>query len=122
MNVKCDIGFIENDDGTKFIGNYLNGKIYDFGTFHWNEGHVYYGQWKNEKMDGKGKFTWINGDVFVGNYSRDLKNGEGEYYFADQKSILKGTWQKGIKHGNFKLFKGGEKFNLIYKNDQQIVL
>jgi hypothetical protein len=121
MGMKTNIGMTNNDDGTKYIGNYLNGKIFDFGAFLWKEGHSYYGQWKNEKMDGKGKFTWINGDVFVGTYVNDLKCGEGEYFFADQQSILRGIWQNGIKSGMFELFKGKERFNLIYKNDQQVV-
>jgi hypothetical protein len=120
MGVKQDIGFTTNDDGTKYIGNYTNGKINDFGAFLWNEGHIYYGQWKNEKMDGRGKFKWFNGDLFVGYYTRDLKSGEGEYYFAEQNSVLKGIWQMGRKHGKFSLYKGGEKFMLIYKYDQQI--
>jgi hypothetical protein len=75
---------------------------------------------ENEKMEGRGKFKWINGDMFVGYYSKDQKNGEGEYFFAEQNSILKGTWQMGLKYGKFSLFKAGEKYTLFYKNDQQI--
>jgi hypothetical protein len=120
MGIKQDIGFTLNDDGTKYIGNYNSGKINDFGAFQWNEGHIYYGQWKNEKMEGRGKFKWFNGDLFIGYYSKDLKSGDGEYFFSEQNSILKGIWQMGRKHGKFNLYKGGDKFMLIYKNDQQI--
>jgi hypothetical protein len=120
MGMKDDIGFTQNDDGTAYIGNYKNGKVNEFGAFLWKEGHIYYGQWKNGKMEGRGKFKWVNGDLFIGYYSKDLKNGEGEYYFSEQNSILKGTWQMGNKHGKFRLYKGGEKFTLIYKNDQQV--
>jgi hypothetical protein len=122
MGIKTDIGLTQNEDGSRFIGKYHNGKIYDFGAFLYKEGHIYYGQFKNEKMEGRGKFKWLNGDIFVGTYSKDLKNGDGEYYFADQNSILRGSWVMGKKDGRFDLFKGGEKFSIIYKKDQQIVL
>jgi hypothetical protein len=120
MGVRDNIGWSQNDDGTKYIGNYTNGKVNEFGSFLWKEGHIYYGQWKSEKMDGKGKFKWNNGDLFIGYYNKDIKNGDGEYYFAEKNSILKGTWQMGKKHGKFHMYKDGEKYFLVYKNDQQI--
>jgi hypothetical protein len=119
QSFKESIGFIEYEDKSRFIGHFLFNKMNSNGMFFWPIGHSYYGTWKDDKMHGKGKYMWKNGDIYLGGYENDLRHGEGEYFFSERNSLLKGTWINGKKNGKFKLYEGGEFFNINYRNDQQ---
>jgi hypothetical protein len=114
-----NIGYLEYEDNSKYIGNFLFNKMNNIGAFFWPVGHSYYGTWKDEKMHGRGKYMWKNGDIYLGGYENDLRHGEGEYFFAERNSLLKGFWTNGKKNGRFKLYENGEFFSLTYRNDQQ---
>lgn len=95
-------GYMETDNNSVCIGNFKNGKVNSEACYKWSSGQIYYGSWRDGKMDGYGEFIWKNGDRYVGYYENDLRHGKGEYYF-NNGAVLKGTWVKGQKEGQFNL-------------------
>jgi hypothetical protein len=41
------------NDGSKYEGNYVNGKKQDKGTYTWADGSKYDGEWNDNKICGK---------------------------------------------------------------------
>ena len=53
-------------NGSKYVGEYKNGKIYGQGTYKWANGNKYVGEFKNAKRNGLGIYTFANGIVDKG--------------------------------------------------------
>jgi hypothetical protein len=50
MGIKTQIALTQDGDDFRFIGNYHNDKIYDFGAFLYKEGHIYNGSGKMKRQ------------------------------------------------------------------------
>ena len=60
-------------DGSKYVGEFKDGKKHGKGTFtEIRYGVKYEGKWKNGRRHGKGIFTFPDGTVYEGRF----KNGE----------------------------------------------
>ena len=84
-------------DGSKYVGQWKNGKMDGLGKYMYPDGTVYDGGWKNGKINGQG--TWINPDglKYEGEWKDDMMNGQGILIFPDGK-VHEGEWQ----HGEFR--------------------
>jgi hypothetical protein len=112
-------GVFAYPDGSKYEGNFRNGKFDGDGTFYFANGDKYTGQFKENYPDGHGtrlvKQTgteetgeWRQGE-FVGNnlaqggktgcVSGDCSNGYGTYIYQEGAAKYEGSFQNGMPHG-----------------------
>ena len=66
-----------------------NGK----GTFTFADGSKYIGQFKDGKMHGQGTLTYADGRKYVGRYKGDTCHGRGKFTFADGEVYHDGEWE-----------------------------
>ena len=62
------------------------------GTETWSNGTKYVGEFKNGKLHGQGTITWVSGDKYVGEHKDGERHGQGTYTGADG-TIKKGIWK-----------------------------
>ncbi|MBF0294673.1 MAG: hypothetical protein HQL96_05750 [Magnetococcales bacterium] len=73
-------------DGSKYVGEYKNGKINGQGKFTYPDGSQYIGEYKNNKMNGQGTFIYPNGDKYVGEFNNNQMNDKGKFIPAAKKA------------------------------------
>ena len=100
--------------GSKYIGEFWNGKFHGKGTFTFYDslyvgefsrgkfdgkgsyitadGTIRKGTWKNNRLNGQGSLLWTNGDKYVGEFKNGEKNGQGTLTIADG-TVTEGTWK-----------------------------
>jgi hypothetical protein len=87
------LGFL----GTKYVGEYKDGKEHGQGTKTWGNGDKYAGEWKDGKEHGQGTHTWgkgqYKGDKYVGEFKDGLLHGKGTYTNASDGTVSKGLWE-----------------------------
>ena len=66
----------------------------------YHNGSKYIGEWKNGKMDGQGTFTFPSGNKYVGKYKDGKKWNVTKY---DKKGNFVGDWKDG-EHLNGALY------------------
>jgi len=75
-------------DGTKYTGDFVNGKsngkgIYIFGKNDKNPGTKYMGAFLNGFFHGKGRMEWPNGNIYTGDFVKGKRTGKGCLQWAD---------------------------------------
>jgi len=97
----CIKGDCENGQGTynwvsgsKYVGEYKDGKRNGQGTFTWADGEKYVGEWKDGKRNGQGTYTWANGNKYVGEYKDGKRNGQGTKTYTNGAKY-EGEWKDG---------------------------
>ena len=81
-------------DGSRYVGQWKNGKMHGLGTYTYPDGTLYKGEWADGKMNGQGTLKLSGGVQYVGGWKNDLMDGHGILTFPD-KSYLEGKWQDG---------------------------
>ena len=71
-------------------GNCINGQ----GTYTFASGSRYVGEFRDGKRNGQGTFTYASGDQYVGEHRDDTRHSQGTYTFADGR-IQAGIWRNG---------------------------
>ncbi|CAD8181786.1 unnamed protein product [Paramecium pentaurelia] len=66
-------------DGTKYFGQFYNGKKDGRGILILNDGCKYEGQFKNNLFHGEGTFLWNDGSNYTGTFTKGLILGFGQY-------------------------------------------
>ena len=84
--------------GSRYIGEWKDGKEHGQGNFIWADGEEYIGQWMNGKKHGRGTYTYPSGSKYVGQWMNGKKHGQGTYTFPDGEGYI-GQWKNGEKHG-----------------------
>ena len=69
-----------------------------FGTYTWAGGSKYIGEYKDGKKHGQGANTQANGNKYVGEYKDDKRHGQGTYNWKDGR-IWVGEWENGELSG-----------------------
>jgi len=102
--------------GSKYVGEFKDGNKHGQGTYTYHYGDKYVGEFKDNKMHGRGTYTWASGEKYVGEYKDDKRQGEGTFTRAD------GTVDKGIWENNELVKPPSEKlvFEKLY-NDENLV-
>ena len=69
-----------------------------YGTYTYANGSKYVGEWKDGKENGQGTYTWVSGNIwlngnkYVGEYKNGKIHGQGTYTWADG-TVGKGIWE-----------------------------
>jgi hypothetical protein len=99
-------------NGDSYVGNFINGKRHEFGTYFYKDGSVFEGDWKNGDREGFGVLTLATGQKYEGEWKNDLMNGFGIYYF-DCGCIYKGEFKDDKLHGEGMHIRHEDGFILI---------
>ena len=81
-------------DGSKYVGEFKDGKPNGQGTSTNPTGQKYVGERKDGKKNGKGTFTLPDGRKYVGEWKED-KPWNGTYY--DKNGNIKGKYVNGVE-------------------------
>lgn len=82
------------------------------GTYLWEDGSKYTGEWTNGKRNGYGIFIYKNGSRYEGNWVNDKKNGTGKLYIYEKSKFIgryEGTWENDEMHGEIKMYDENNK-------------
>ena len=86
------------ESGSKYVGEFKDGKTHGQGTFTWASGKPagdkYVGEFKNGKRDGKGTYTYANGDKYVGEHKNHKFHGEGKMISSDGLTVIEGIFEE----------------------------
>jgi hypothetical protein len=94
---------VDEDDGTNIQSGCLAGDCENgIGTYAYADGSKYEGQFTDGKPQGTGTFTYANNETFVGTFKSGYKHGKGVYQKGDGRQIV-GEWKEGEYFGNPKL-------------------
>ena len=87
-------------------GSCVNGQ----GTYIMVNGTKYVGEWKEGKLQGQGTLTYVNGTKYVGEFKDNQMNGQGTLTYKDGKKYI-GEFQDNWYHGQGTLtYKDGRKY------------
>jgi len=70
-----------------------------YGTYAYADGSKYEGDFANGKPQGTGTFTYANNETFVGTFKSGYKHGKGVYQRQNGQQIV-GEWKDGEYFGN----------------------
>jgi hypothetical protein len=84
--------------GSRYIGEWKDGKEYGQGIFIWADGEEYIGQWRNGEKHGQGTYTYPSGAKYVGQWRNGEKHGQGTYTYPSGAKYV-GQWMNGDSHG-----------------------
>lgn len=145
----CGLGKLVEEDGTVYIGSFLNGKKEGIGRQQCGLGkYTYEGEFKENERQGKGREIYPDNSWYEGNFHNGKKNGKGKYNLADGSlyegqflngningvvriNIKKGTykwtdgksytgeWKDNSLHGFGVLIKPGKKYQGYFANDKK---
>ena len=73
-------------NGSKYVGEWKEGKYHGQGTYTFANGSKYVGEWKEGEYHGEGTSTHSNGDKYVGEWKESKYHGYGTYTSADGTS------------------------------------
>ena len=81
-------------DGTKYEGEWKNGKRHGHGMWTKPNGLTYVGEWKDDKPNGQGTLTLPNGRKHKGEWKDGKRHGPGVEIQADGTKLY-GKWEEG---------------------------
>lgn len=85
--------------GSKYVGDFKDGKIHGKGILYFSDGNKYIGHWVNQYREGEGKMVFANGDEYFGDFKQSKFEGFGEMIYASGNSYV-GQWSENKPHGN----------------------
>lgn len=88
---KHGYGLLNYASGEKYEGNFKNDQMHGVGTYHYSDGSVYNGEWENNRKNGMGKFTFSDGSMYIGTFDNDKMKGFGTYFY-DETTSETGIW------------------------------
>jgi len=80
--------------GSKYIGEWENGRRNGQGTLSWSNGSTYTGAWKDDKFNGHGTVTYANGNTYTGEFKDGNFNGQVTVTYANGITRT-GEWKDG---------------------------
>ncbi len=85
--------------GTRYIGDFADGKMHGKGIIYFTDGSKYVGNWVEQEREGKGRMTLANGDVYFGMFKASKYHGQGLMTYANGNSY-EGQWRNGQPSGD----------------------
>ena len=101
-------GIEHYEEGSIYIGTFLNGKKHGIGVYKWKDKSSYEGEWTNNYINGYGKYIYSDGSVYNGAWYYNRMEGLGEYTFVSKKKYF-GYFKNNLKTGFGMLFNSLEK-------------
>ena len=90
------------------------------GTYKYSDGTKYKGQWKNGKLDGQGTYIYPDGSKYVGQFEDGQRNGQGTYIYPDGSKYV-GQFEDGQRNGQGTyIYPDGSKYVGQWKNNNYI--
>jgi hypothetical protein len=106
------------ENGTKYMGEWKDGKRHGQGNMTYHDGSKFVGKWKNGKRHGQGTYTWC----FYCSWCSSLPGATNSSHpssFADGRKY-EGEFKDGKKHGQGTYTnKVGEKYVGEYKDGRR---
>lgn len=84
--------------GSKYVGEFKNGKINGKGILYFSDGSKYIGHWVNQYREGKGRMVFPNGNEYFGMFKRNKFQGHGIMTFTNGNRY-EGEWHENQPHG-----------------------
>ena len=85
-------------DGSRYYGDFVNGKRHGKGTNYFADGAQYDGDFKNGYMNGYGLMVYADGEKYDGEWADGKRHGQGTYFYASGAKY-EGSWVDGDRHG-----------------------
>ena len=105
-------------DGSKYVGEWKDGKRHGQGTYTWADGNKNVGEWKDDKRHGQGTFTSTDGEKYVGEFKDDKLHGQGIHTYADGSEYV-GEFKDNKSHGQgIYTYADGRKYDGEWRNDK----
>ena len=79
-------------NGSKYVGEFRDGKRNGQGTFTIPNGEKYVGEFRDGKQNGQGTYTYPDGAKYVGEFRDGKYNGNGAEYSPNGSTIRRGYW------------------------------
>ncbi len=92
------VGTKTNATGSKYVGQFRDGKPNGQGTAPRGDGSKYVGEWKDGNLHGQGTLTPADGSEYVGEFRDGKYHGQGTFTDADGKT-KSGEWRDGEYYG-----------------------
>jgi len=107
-------------DGSKYVGEFRDGKRHGQGTYTFPSGNKYVGEFRDGKHTGQGTFTWPNGQKYVGEFKDGKGNGQGTMTWPNGNKYV-GEFKDGKQNGQGALtLPDGRKYVGEFKDDKYI--
>ncbi len=87
-------GEMDYFNGSRYVGQWRDGKMHGRGVIYWSDGSVYAGEWRHGKRTGYGTYTWPSGSRYVGSWKDNIMDGRGTMY-RDTETVS-GLWEEGV--------------------------
>jgi hypothetical protein len=98
-NVKNGKGIVVHADGSRYEGEFLNGKYHGSGILTLSDGYLpIMEQWKDGVQHGIGTCSFANGNRYQGEFEKGEFHGTGIHWLA-QGGLYVGSFQHGIPNG-----------------------
>lgn len=104
-------------DGTKYVGEFRDGEYDGYGTYTYQNGAKYVGEFKNNVYDGYGTFYYLNGNIHVGYFKNDLPNGFGTVTLDDGEKYVGHFKDNKISGKGTYYYSNGDRFVGEFKDD-----
>ena len=89
-----------------------------YGIYTWNDGTRYEGNFRDGKREGEGVYYYATGAKYIGSQSGDGRHGWGTYYYPTGSKFV-GEWVNELKDGKGTMFaKGGIVQKGIWRDGQ----
>ena len=85
-------------DGSRYDGEWLQGKPHGQGMFTYADGSQYWGRFHMGKRQGEGMMKYANGDEYEGSWFDDRRSGQGTLRYAGG-AVYKGEFHDGAENG-----------------------
>jgi uncharacterized protein len=93
------VGTLTSSTGTKYVGEFKEGKQHGHGTTTWSDGEKYAGKYKDGKKHGQGTWTSSTGAKYVGEFNEGKILGQGTYTWPDGGKYV-GELKESRRHGH----------------------
>ena len=85
-------------DGSRYFGDFVEGKRHGKGTNYFTDGSQYEGDFKNGYMNGYGVMVYADGEKYEGEWTDGKRHGQGTYFYENGEKY-EGEWADGDRHG-----------------------
>lgn len=117
-NCKNGYGTCIFPSGSKYIGEFKNGKINGKGILYFSDGSKYIGHWVNQYREGEGRMVFPNGDEYLGMFKQNKFKGQGVMTFINGNHY-EGEWAENKPNGEGTFqFANGDIYEGLFNNGQ----